>query len=269
MASTSRSTLEQRPNSDNDNDSQACSQDDSNQHSKDVDQDRNSGRDLGKDSDCESTCSREGPTTKDDISWDHDRELYGTRKSLQLDIHWKPAEQHLVHAAPIFSPAAHLPSPSLSHTLPPSSTTAEIQTSVTTAAASTLMDAPVNAATLPHPMTTIEPTMALTTSSEPLLNMNTEVPTSSFAAEPQRTPQVDSSPVFGGPNKARCGGSSIGTHRHQIRKALNLQLNACTCGVTITDLEILEGQSVIKCHTPGCETVWVCISCSFAYSQSC
>ena len=207
--------------------------------------------------------------TKDDISWDHDWELYGARKSLQLDSHWKPAEHHLVHAAPIFSPAAHLPSPSLSHTLPPSSTTAEIQTSVMTAATSTLMDAPANVATLPHPMTTIEPTMALMTSSEPLLNMNTKVPTSPFATEPQQTPQVDSSPVFGGPSEVRCGGSSIGTCRHRIRKALDLQLNACTCGVTITDLKIQERQGVMKCHTLGCETIWVCISRSLAYSQSC
>ena len=152
-------------------------------------------------------------TKVNEISWDHDWELYSAHKFLQLDIHWEPAEHKLVHAAPIFLPlffpAAHLPLPSPSHTLPPSSTTAEIRTSVTTATTSTLMDAPANAATLPHPTTTIEPTMALTTSSEPLLNMNAKVPTSPFATEPQQTPQVDSGSVFGGSSEARCGGSSI------------------------------------------------------------
>ena len=203
----------------------------------------------------------QGRVPVNEISLDHDWELYSAHKFLQLDIHWEPAEHKLVHAAPIFLPlflpAAHLPLPSPSHTLPPSSTMAEIQTSVTTATASTL-DAPANAVTLSHPMTTIEPTMALATSSDPLPNILTKVSTSTFATEPQQTPQVDPGPVFGGPS----GGSSVRTlvrmHCQQIRKALDLQLNACTCGVTIMDLEIQERQGMMKCHTPGCETVWVC-----------
>ncbi|KAH9009043.1 hypothetical protein EDB85DRAFT_1903531 [Lactarius pseudohatsudake] len=44
--------------------------------------------------------------------------------------------------------------------------------------------------------------------------------------------------------------------RHRVRKAHVLQLNACTCGVTITDIEIQEGKNVMRCNTPGCETVW-------------
>ncbi|KAH9159215.1 hypothetical protein EDB89DRAFT_1916562, partial [Lactarius sanguifluus] len=46
------------------------------------------------------------------------------------------------------------------------------------------------------------------------------------------------------------------TRRHRIRKAHVLQLNACICGVTITDIEIQEGKGVMKCNAPGCETVW-------------
>jgi hypothetical protein len=50
---------------------------------------------------------------------------------------------------------------------------------------------------------------------------------------------------------------SQSTRRHRIRKAYVLQLNACTCGVTITNPEIQEGKTVMKCSTPGCETIWV------------
>lgn len=50
---------------------------------------------------------------------------------------------------------------------------------------------------------------------------------------------------------------SEGTRRQRRRKADLLQLNACTCGVTITDPEIQEGKGIMNCSTPGCETVWV------------
>lgn len=55
------------------------------------------------------------------------------------------------------------------------------------------------------------------------------------------------------------GPSGEGTRRHRIRKAYVLELNACTCGVTITDKEIEELKGVMKCCTPGCETVWVSV----------
>lgn len=187
-----------------------------------------------------------------------------------------PTEHNLVHAAPIFSPAACPPSPSPSHILPPSHTTAPDPTTAMaitptlaptiTRAETTTTNALANAATLSTPTAAVSPTMGLATSSEPPPNTNAEVPTSSFTIEPQQTPQVDPGSMFGGPS----GGSSvIGTRRQRIRKALDLQLNACTCGVTITDLEIQEGQGVMKCHTPGCETVWVCISRSLLHSRFC
>lgn len=43
----------------------------------------------------------------------------------------------------------------------------------------------------------------------------------------------------------------------RIRKAHLLHLNACDCGVTITDADIQQGDNVMKCRVPGCETVWV------------
>ena len=43
----------------------------------------------------------------------------------------------------------------------------------------------------------------------------------------------------------------------RIRKAKVLDLNACNCGVTITDEEIQRGDSIMRCRVAGCETVWV------------
>lgn len=47
------------------------------------------------------------------------------------------------------------------------------------------------------------------------------------------------------------------TRVRRTRKAHLLQLNACVCGVTITDGEIQQGDTVMRCRVPGCETVWV------------
>ena len=75
------------PDSDNDNDNdQPCDQ-----HSEDGDQDGNAGKNLGNDSDCESASSKEGLTTiGDEIGWDHDTEMYGARKPIQVGTHCKP-----------------------------------------------------------------------------------------------------------------------------------------------------------------------------------
>ena len=45
--------------------------------------------------------------------------------------------------------------------------------------------------------------------------------------------------------------------RPRRRKANVLNLNACICGITITDHEIQDGENVMKCRVPGCKTVWV------------
>jgi hypothetical protein len=60
---------------------------------------------------------------------------------------------------------------------------------------------------------------------------------------------------------------AIAMRSHQTRKANVLSLNACICGVTITNLEIQDNKAVMKCQVPGCETVWVSepsISMTFA-----
>ena len=156
----------------------------------------------------------------------------------------------------LISPAAH-PSPAAhdahppSPALPPSSPvtpvrTAAFQTSESvatqTAMANTtptsLPAAPLPAA--PLPAATVPTTLALATTSESL-TPSTEVPPN---------PGEVTGNQVGSP-------SVIGTRRQRVRKALDLQLNACTCGVTITDIEISEGKNVMKCHAPGCETVWV------------
>ncbi len=43
----------------------------------------------------------------------------------------------------------------------------------------------------------------------------------------------------------------------RTRKANVLSLNACECGITISDQEIQEELTVMKCTVEGCETVWV------------
>lgn len=49
----------------------------------------------------------------------------------------------------------------------------------------------------------------------------------------------------------------VHTRARRTRKAHIINLNACDCGVTITDSEIEQGESVMRCRVPGCETVWV------------
>jgi hypothetical protein len=43
----------------------------------------------------------------------------------------------------------------------------------------------------------------------------------------------------------------------RTRKVAVLSLNACECGITISDDEIQAGETVMKCTVEGCETVWV------------
>lgn len=72
---------------------------------------------------------------------------------------------------------------------------------------------------------------------------------------PPRVPQATADP---GPQPNE--GMALGvahTRTRRIRKAHVLHLNACDCGVTITDAEIQQGKTVMKCRVLGCETVWV------------
>ena len=48
-----------------------------------------------------------------------------------------------------------------------------------------------------------------------------------------------------------------GLRPRRTRKANVINLNACICGVTITEREIQDNAAVMKCRVPGCETVWV------------
>jgi hypothetical protein len=71
------------------------------------------------------------------------------------------------------------------------------------------------------------------------------------------TPSTSTQQAPQGNTSAPVIGDTTGTQRHRVRKADFLQLNACICGVTVMELEIQEGKGVMKCCTPGCETVWV------------
>ena len=63
--------------------------------------------------------------------------------------------------------------------------------------------------------------------------------------------------------------------RCRRRKANVLNLNACICGITITDREIQDNETVMMFRVPGCETVWVSepsiqssfMSCSSLFSS--
>ena len=122
----------------------------------------------------------------------------------------------------------------------PSETQAEEASAAVQAATSVTSLSAADTQTLPA--TNVMPTMVVASNSPAT---NTEAPSPSFATITQQTPQANTGP------------SVISTRRQRIRKALDLQLNACTCGVTITDTEIQEGKNVMQCHAPGCETVWV------------
>jgi hypothetical protein len=51
--------------------------------------------------------------------------------------------------------------------------------------------------------------------------------------------------------------NALDVRPRQTRKANALTLNACECGITISDDEIQEGKTVMKCTVEGCEMVWV------------
>ena len=92
--------------------------------------------------------------------------------------------------------------------------------------------------------------------------------------KPKPIPQVPSSPEVRGsettaaniladagahpslPDESLIEGT-ISMQGRRVRKACILNLNACNCRVTITDEEIEEGEEIMKCQVPGCETVWV------------
>ncbi|KAH8998726.1 hypothetical protein EDB83DRAFT_2534083 [Lactarius deliciosus] len=124
------------------------------------------------------------------------------------------------------------------------------QASVIPSATSTTAFASVTSATATPPPTATIPTAPVSTQArtpEPTPNMDTAPPPVLFAG---------TSTSQGGPSGSALGGT-VGTRQHRVRKAYVLQLNTCTCGITITDLEIQKGKNVMKCHAPGCETVWI------------
>ena len=50
---------------------------------------------------------------------------------------------------------------------------------------------------------------------------------------------------------------------HRLRPAsayesLIFDLNMCMCSSEVSDVEIKEGDTVMRCKVPGCETEWVC-----------
>ncbi|KAH9074231.1 hypothetical protein EDB83DRAFT_2312565 [Lactarius deliciosus] len=130
------------------------------------------------------------------------------------------------------------------------------QASVVPSATSTTAFASVTSATATPPPTATIPTAPASTQArtpEPTPNMDTAPPPVLFAG---------TSTSQGGPSGSALGGT-VGTRQHRVRKVYVLQLNTCTCGITITDLEIQKGKNVMKCHAPGCETVWTCMGYGF------
>ena len=95
-------------------------------------------------------------------------------------------------------------------------------------------------------------TMSVSTAeAAPPLSTNSTVVVASARAHamtPEQLPDTSAAPL---------AAPSQGARRLRVRKAQDLQLNACICRVTITDSEIQEGKKVMKCTAPGCETVWV------------
>jgi hypothetical protein len=168
--------------------------------------------------------------------------------------------------SPMISPTAHFPSPTL-----PSSSTAAPDRTTSMAAAPTI--------TLVNTSQTPAPFLAQATAAAPIASTSTRLSDSITTAAPEvasvskllpnmnivpKIAPAPSAPITGTPlGDPVALGNEVGTRRHRIRKAHVLQLNACTCGVTITDLEIQEGKTVMKCHAPGCETVWVSVNVTY------
>jgi hypothetical protein len=50
--------------------------------------------------------------------------------------------------------------------------------------------------------------------------------------------------------------SSTETSKHK-QKSRTFDLNACICGSEVSEVEIEEGDTVMRCKVPGCETEWV------------
>ena len=226
--------LDHAPDTDNDNDATGS-------ESEDGGRDRGSEKDSVQDSECESIRSREGPATKEDGNcdvWDDPWELYEST--------CKSPTYLAMHVSPLIVSAAHPPSPSPSPflvslpSLPPSSTTAPCTAPDLTAAMPTTTPGPAGTSE-----TQAKEASATVQAATPSSVTNSEALSSSFVTIPQQTPQANPNP------------SVISMRQQQIWKALDLQLNACTCGVNITDIEIQEGKNVMQCHVPGCETIWV------------
>ncbi|KAF8230113.1 hypothetical protein L208DRAFT_1283364 [Tricholoma matsutake] len=52
-----------------------------------------------------------------------------------------------------------------------------------------------------------------------------------------------------------------------VRKSHTLYLNACICGSEVSEVEINEGDTIMRCKVSGCETQWyhrACMNYNFA-----
>jgi hypothetical protein len=75
---------------------------------------------------------------------------------------------------------------------------------------------------------------------------------------PHKPPHIPQARTSG---QASGEGEGIGTRNSRQlgkRKANIIDLNACICGITISNEEIEENINVMRCCVQGCETVWVC-----------
>ena len=53
----------------------------------------------------------------------------------------------------------------------------------------------------------------------------------------------------------------------RIQKTQTFDLHACICGTDVSEIEIQEGDSMMKCKVHECETVWVHHFIEFSTSQ--
>ncbi|KAI9443980.1 hypothetical protein H4582DRAFT_2053734 [Lactarius indigo] len=139
----------------------------------------------------------------------------------------------------------------LSPTPPPSSTMTPDPTAMVASPVITLADASETPTPIPVPSSVVPSSVVTATSTA---SVSTQAP--NMDTVPPPLPFAGTSTPQGGPSVLVLG-DTVGMRWHRVRKACVLQLNTCTCGVTIMDLKIQEGKNVMKCHAPGCETIWV------------
>ena len=178
-----------------------------------------------------------------------------------------------VNQAPISTPLASLAesaaaaAPSTSVQVLPSTSTA-ISTTLGSSAAAVVVPSTVTklCIRIPRPScpTITPPGLPVTGDLETLESQNF------IAAKDPKDPNpsncnADTSNITPGHQLTLDNFDSHGIRPRRTRKANILNLNACICGVTITDHEIQNGEGIMKCRVSGCETVWVStvFSCVF------